>query len=123
MTGPDQERSVCVEVAVAVGRSVGDSLFVEHRQPHGRLIRRCPFDPVFSVRRDVDVIARLHVDRLVVALEEQFGFALQGDNTFGFFLIVPKPIGTGVAGGHDPFDADVLVLSEDIDEFLGEIAG
>jgi hypothetical protein len=74
------------------------------------------------MRRDVDVIARLHVDRLIVAFEEQFGFALQYDNPFGFFLIVPEAVRTGVAGGHDSLDADVLILGKDFNEFLGEIS-
>ena len=34
---------------------------------------------------------------------------------------VQEDIGTGVAGGYDARDADVLVLGEDFDEFLGEI--
>jgi len=73
---------------------------------------------MFSVRRDVDEIARLHVDRLFVALEVQFGFALQPNNPFCIFLIVPRAIRTDLAGGDDPLDADVVVLGEDFNEFL-----
>ena len=71
---------------------------------------------MLSVRCNVDEIARLHVNRLVIVLEEQFDFALQHDNPFGFFLIVPKPVRTGVAGGDDPFDTDVIVLCEGFNE-------
>jgi len=42
----------------------------KHRQPHSRLIRRRPFDSMLFVRRNVDVIARLHVDRLFFARKE-----------------------------------------------------
>ena len=76
---------------------------------------------MLSVRRNVDEIARLHVDRFVVVLEEQFCFALQDDDPFGLFLIVPRPIRTGVVRGDDPLDADLLVLGEEFDQFLGEI--
>ena len=61
---------------------------------------------MLSVRRDVDEIAHLHVDRFVIALEEQFGFTLQHNNPFGFILIVPEAVRTGLAVGQDPFDAD-----------------
>src|SRR5579859_3476751 len=33
---------------------------VMHRQPHGRFVRSCPFDPVPLVPRDADEVARLH---------------------------------------------------------------
>ena len=76
---------------------------------------------MLTMCRDDDEIARLHVHRLVVALEEQFGFALQDDDPFGFILIVPEAVRTGVARGYNPFDADVLVLGKDFDEFLWKI--
>ena len=74
------------------------------------------------MRRDVDEITRLQVDRLVIALEEQLGFALQHDNPFVLVLIVPEAVGTGLACGDNPLDADVLVLGEDINKFLGKLA-
>jgi len=75
-----------------------------------------------AMRRDVDETAWLHVNRLVIALEQKFGFALQDDNPFAFLLIAPKPIGTGVPGGDDPFDADVFLIGENFVQFLGKIS-
>ena len=49
------------------------------------------------------------------------GAAISSNTPFGFFQIVPETVRTGVAGGFDALDADVLVLSEDFDEFLGQI--
>ena len=58
---------------------------------------------------------------LFVALEKQFGFALQDDNPFVFLLIVPEVVGAGLAGGDNPLDTDVFVFGEDFNEFLGKI--
>ncbi len=49
---------------------------IVHRQPNRGRMRGGPLDSMSLVRRNVDEIAHLHVDRLAVALEEQFGFAL-----------------------------------------------
>lgn len=94
---------------------------VEHGQPHCRFIGRRPFDPMLSMDRDVDVIARPHFDGLIVAVKKQFCSTFQNDHPLVLVLIVPVPFGTGLPGRNDPFDADVVVLGEDFDEFLGQI--
>jgi hypothetical protein len=51
------------------------SSIVENRQPHRRLIRRRPFNPMLPVCRDVEPIAGRHIDYFV--LESQPGGTLE----------------------------------------------
>ena len=62
-----------------------------NRQPDRRLIGRRPLDPVPFVRRNVDEIAGLHLERLI--LETQRCRSLQQHNPFMLLLIVPEPFG------------------------------
>src|SRR5690606_35812798 len=101
------------------GLGIRSFLAEEHRQPHGRLIWRRPLDPMLPMGLDQNVIAGPHLNRFTI-LEKQFGFALNHNDPLVFVLIVPEALGRDVSRGYDPLDADVLVLSENRDEFLGE---
>ena len=67
-----------------------------------------------SLGGNVDVVSRLHVDRLSIVLEHQLAFSLQHDHPFVFVLIVPRVTGTAVSCGNYTFDADVLVLGNNL---------
>jgi len=67
------------------------------------------------------MVAGLHVNRRVVTFEEQLRFTFQHDHPLGSLLSVPEVFGAGLAGRDDPLDPNVLVLSENFNEFLGRI--
>jgi hypothetical protein len=67
------------------------------------------------------MIARLQMDWPVFPFKQQLGFALEHHHPLGFILIVPEVFGADVAGGHDPFDADVLALNECLNEFCRKL--
>ena len=76
-----------------------------HRQRDRRLVRRCPFDPVFLVSRNVHEVVGLHLYRLI--LEYQPSRPLQHDDPFVLILVAPKSIRRSVAVRDDSFDAHV----------------
>ena len=70
---------------------------------------------------NVDVIARPHLNGLVFFLKHQPRRSSYDDHPLVLVLIVPEVLWTGMPRGDDSFDADVLILGEDFNEFLGKI--
>lgn len=75
---------------------------------------------MFAMGRDQHMVSRLHLHGLAI-IEHQFRFAFQYDYPLVFVLIVPEAFRTGMAGGDDSFNADMLVLDEDRDKFFGKV--
>ena len=73
-------------------------------QPDGRFVRYCPLDPVPFVERDIDVIARHHMDGLYVTLEKQLGLAHQDYDPFVVVLVLPASFETCLTLGDDPLN-------------------
>jgi hypothetical protein len=67
------------------------------------------------------VIAGLEMNWLRVSVKQQPCFALEHDDPFGFVLIVPEVFRACVSGGHDAFDADVIVLDDGLSEFYWKL--
>jgi len=97
------------------------SAAVENRQPHGRLARAGPFDPVLLVGGDIDPIPRHHLHDPVLELEA--GGTLQDHHPFVLRLVIPRAFGRLVPRADDPFDPDAMALLKDGGEFLGEVLG
>src|SRR4051794_3472035 len=91
------------------------TLWVMHRQPHGRLIRIGPGDPVADMRWNVQGVAGPQRARRRLALELHRSRALQQHHAFGALLVVPEALGARLSGRDDALDAQIGRREEDTD--------
>lgn len=90
-----------------------------HRKPHGRRIGLRGLDTMADVRRDLDPIARLHVERHAALFEAQTRGASQQHDEFVVRLVVPEARRTRLPGRDDALDAHAGLLDEKVELLLG----
>ena len=78
-----------------------------------------PFDAVFQVRRNQNIVAGRQNSDLGFAFKTKARRSGQDNNPFGPRLIVPEPWRTSLAQGDDPFDLQIGRVKEEGRQFLG----
>ena len=77
-----------------------------------------PFNTVFFVRRDKEVVARFHYLGVCFPLKEEARAALDENHPFGCLLVVPGPRRGSMSPGDDPFQPESFGLKEDLKELF-----
>ncbi len=72
------------------------------------------------MRRDIDVITSPERNRFC-AFESNFGRALENDDPFILYLIIPAVFRRGMSLGYDALDSNVRFLGEKVNDLLCQI--
>src|SRR6185437_11536098 len=79
----------------------------------------CPLDTVASVGFDLDGVAGRERARRFLVGEAEASRAGEEDDEFGFVLVVPEPVGAGLAVREDALDADRVSGRQGLDDLVG----
>ena len=93
----------------------------KHRQPDGGLVGGRPLHAVLAMGRDVEEVPDTQLGGLCLVLEAELCGPLQHDDPLSLVLIVPEPLGRGMAMRDDPFDADILSGEQRGEQLLGQL--
>lgn len=94
---------------------------IENSQPDCRFVRRCPFNSVFFVGRNVHKIAELKFSQYCSRIEASLHPAEQCPRLL--ILVVPETLRRNMAVGDYPFNSDVGSIEQRCEKVVREVGG
>jgi hypothetical protein len=94
-----------------------------NREPHRRRFGLRGLDAMPDMRRDLDPIAGLQVERHVAVLEAQAGAAAQQHDELIVRLVVPEARWARLSARDDALDAHARLLDQNVELLLGLALG
>lgn len=99
------------------GRRPSSPLIVDG-QPNRGTIGSGPLHTMFYMGADVDPIARVQFDGLLLVDQSQSGGTLEHDHPFRLILVMPEPWWRGLTARDDSLDTKTIGFKERVEEFV-----